>query len=105
MRAVSLSVLKARVPVGRKGVSRQVCRVRADQFAISKPALDPFLAASVRLRNLLSTAGDGEDEMIDSMLKEETPNTKLLSSAVFSGGLTVVSVLVCLLCREAPWGK
>ena len=65
---------------------------------------DPFRAAGDRLDRLLSGIGDGEDELLDSMLMDSS-NDKKISLALLAGGLvSVAAYAVCLLVGLDPAG-
>ncbi|CAG9460931.1 unnamed protein product [Pedinophyceae sp. YPF-701] len=63
--------------------------------------MDPYKAANIRLTNLLSGVGSGDDEMFDQILREEAPWTKV-GFALGSGGLVAAGAsLICFLCELA----
>ncbi|KAK9813148.1 hypothetical protein WJX72_009864 [[Myrmecia] bisecta] len=65
---------------------------------------DPFAAAGLRLQNLLSGVGDGEEELLQNMLSSEPAETKLLLSLLSGGVITVAALGVCWLCGTDPTG-
>jgi len=65
---------------------------------------DPFQAAALRLQNLLAGVGDGEDELLESLVAEETPEAKMQAHIAIGGIVTLVSVAICTLCGQDPWG-
>jgi len=68
------------------------------------PNTDPYLAAGQRLDRLLSGLGDGEDELLDSMLQEQSTEKKI-GLAALAGGLVVgAAVLCCLFLDLDPFG-
>jgi hypothetical protein len=66
--------------------------------------VDHYRQAGQRLRSLLAGVGDGEDELLNSMLEEEPAASKLvlctLAAAAISGG----AALVCWVCGLDPLG-
>ncbi|KAG2497688.1 hypothetical protein HYH03_004425 [Edaphochlamys debaryana] len=72
--------------------------------AFSTPATDPFTSAGRRLQTLLSRVGDGEDEALNQLVEEETPESKLQTATVLGCGVTVASVVICSLMHVDPWG-
>ena len=58
--------------------------------------VDPYFAAGQRLDRLLSGLGDGEDELLDSMLEEQSVGKKI-GLAALAGGLVVLASIVCCL--------
>lgn len=66
--------------------------------------VDHYKQAGQRLRSLLAGVGDGEDELLNSMLEEEPAANKLalctLAAAAISGGAAVV----CWVCGLDPLG-
>ena len=68
------------------------------------PKKDPYFAAGQRLDRLLSGLGDGEDELLDSMLEEQSTEKKI-GLAALAGGLVVgAAVLCCLFLDLDPFG-
>lgn len=68
------------------------------------PNTDPYFAAGQRLDRLLSGLGDGEDELLDSMLQEQSTEKKI-GLAALAGGLVVgAAVLCCLFLDLDPFG-
>lgn len=65
------------------------------QPAPSQRALDPYRAAGQRLQNLLAGIGDGEEELLNSLLMEERVETKV-SLALGAGCL--ISAGACFAC-------
>ncbi|KAG2439670.1 hypothetical protein HYH02_010552 [Chlamydomonas schloesseri] len=74
------------------------------QSSGSAPSVDPFTAAGRRLQTLLSRVGDGEDELLDSLVEAEAPESKLQTSVVIGGVVTVGAVIVTSLLGKDPWG-
>lgn len=70
----------------------------------SSRAVDPFVAAGARLQGLLARVGDGEEELLNSMVAEEAPEKKLQTSVVLGGALTIGAIVVATLCGKDPWG-
>lgn len=56
------------------------------------------------MQNLLSGVGDGELELVDTILREESGLSKLLFGVAGGGVLTFVAYLICSLCNVDPWG-
>ncbi|KAL4429002.1 hypothetical protein ABPG77_006041 [Micractinium sp. CCAP 211/92] len=69
-----------------------------------RPAPDPYQLAGQRLRNLLSGVGDGEEEMLNSMLEEQPAEQKLALCLLASGLVSGGAALVCWLCGLDPLG-
>ncbi|GFR40409.1 hypothetical protein Agub_g962 [Astrephomene gubernaculifera] len=67
-------------------------------------SVDPFLAAGRRLQTLLSRVGDGEDEMLDSLVEQESPESKLQTSVILGGCMTMGAVLLSSFLGQDPWG-
>eukprot|EP00889_Picochlorum_renovo_P000894 jgi/Picre1/27924/NNA_000886.t1 len=66
--------------------------------------MDPYLRAGKRLDLLISGLGDGEDELLDSTLMEQSTETKL-GLAVLAGSLVAgAAVLCCVLLDLDPAG-
>ncbi|PSC67853.1 ABC transporter ATP-binding permease [Micractinium conductrix] len=65
---------------------------------------DPYKLAGHRLRTLLNGVGDGEEEMMNSMLEEQPPQQKLAMCLLASGLVTGGAALVCVLCGLDPLG-
>ncbi|KXZ44641.1 hypothetical protein GPECTOR_64g135 [Gonium pectorale] len=47
---------------------------------------------------------DGEDELLNSLVEQETPESKLQTSVILGGVVTVGSVIVSSLLAQDPWG-
>ncbi|GLC38981.1 hypothetical protein PLESTB_001781700 [Pleodorina starrii] len=67
-------------------------------------AVDPFTAAGRRLQTLLSRVGDGEDELLNSLVEQESPESKLQTSVILGGCVTIGAVVVASLLGQDPWG-
>lgn len=79
----------------------EVSNGNGDQQSAKKPVLaiiDPYQAAGQRLQALLAGVGDGEEELLNSMLMNETVEFKV-TSALVAGGL--ISGLACVFCWVA----
>ncbi|KAJ9523492.1 hypothetical protein QJQ45_007236 [Haematococcus lacustris] len=74
------------------------------ESAASPAAADEFVQASYRLQNLLSGVGDGEAEMLDSILSNATPDAKLGTQTALAGALVFVSVVISFLSGNDPTG-
>ncbi|PNH06411.1 hypothetical protein TSOC_007207, partial [Tetrabaena socialis] len=65
---------------------------------------DPFAAAGRRLQLLLSRVGDGEDEMLNTLVEQESPESRLQTSVVLGGAVTLGAVVIASLLSVDPWG-
>lgn len=65
---------------------------------------DPYFLAGHRLRSLLNGVGDGEEEMLNSMLEEQAPEQKLMLCLLASGLVSAAAAAVCFLCGLDPLG-
>ena len=68
------------------------------------PTTDPYFLAGQRLDRLLSGLGDGEDELLDQMLSEQTVEKKVGLAALAGGLVVVASVTCCLFLDLDPFG-
>jgi hypothetical protein len=46
----------------------------------------------------------GEDELIDMMMADETPEAKLQTSTALAALITTAAVVITTLCNKDPWG-
>ncbi|GLI60093.1 hypothetical protein VaNZ11_002122 [Volvox africanus] len=85
-----------------------ICPAVQDELGLSSSsknsAVDPFTAAGRRLQTLLSRVGDGEDELLNSLVEQESPESKLQTSVILGGCVTVGAVMVASLLGQDPWG-
>ncbi|DBB17711.1 hypothetical protein WJX82_007257 [Trebouxia sp. C0006] len=65
---------------------------------------DPFIAAGSRLQSLLSGIGDGEEEVLESYLSEQAPETKMSLSLLAGGVMSSGALALCWLTGSDPWG-
>lgn len=65
---------------------------------------DAFKAAAIRLQNLLSGVGDGEEEFLSQMLESESPEYKLTLCLAAGAVLSAVACGVCWLAGADPLG-
>ena len=72
--------------------------------ATTKNKYDPFRAAGQRLESLLAGVGDGEDELLNMMLMEESVDRKVFIAALAGTGIATASFVVCWLCGIDPVG-
>lgn len=72
--------------------------------AIRARAADPYRAAGQRLESLLAGVGDGEEELLNSILREETAEKKLLVALSAGGIISAGACLACWLCGLDPMG-
>ena len=66
--------------------------------------IDPYRAAGQRLERLLAGVGDGEEELIDSMIMEESVERKLTVALIAGGVLSTGACVVCWVCGLDPLG-
>lgn len=90
---------------GTAGVLPQQQAPHTDAASSSSQGVDYFRAAGHRLERLLAGVGDGEDEFFDQMILEQSPEQKLLLSAVAGGVLTGGALFLCWLCQLDPLGE
>lgn len=89
----------------RVAVSRSVL-VQADAPSTSgRSTIDHYQQAGQRLQNLLAGVGDGEDELVKNLLASEDADSKLQTSVVFGGAVTLGAVIVASLLGKDPWGE
>lgn len=69
-----------------------------------RPEPDPYQLAGQRLRSLLTGVGDGEEEMLNSMLEEQPAEQKLALCLLASGLISGGAAFVCWLCGLDPLG-
>ncbi|KAL4440328.1 hypothetical protein ABPG75_003329 [Micractinium tetrahymenae] len=74
------------------------------QQQLQRPPPDPYQLAGQRLRSLLCGVGDGEEEMLNSMLEEQPAEQKLALCLLASGLVSGGAAFVCWLCGLDPLG-
>lgn len=67
-------------------------------------SIDPYQAAGQRLQSLLSGVGDGEEEMLNSMLMNETVEFKVTSALIAGTFISVLSYSFCWIADLDPFG-
>jgi hypothetical protein len=72
--------------------------------AVRARAADPYRAAGQRLQSLLAGVGGGEEELLSSMLREESADKKILVALTAAGILSGGAGLACWLCGLDPLG-
>jgi hypothetical protein len=66
--------------------------------------IDPYRAAGQRLERLLAGAGDGEEELLNSLLMEEDVDRKVFIAALAGVGISTVACVACWACGLDPVG-
>ncbi|GBF97227.1 hypothetical protein Rsub_10088 [Raphidocelis subcapitata] len=94
----------ARVARGPRAEVQQQQQQAQQQQQRALAQQDPFVAAALRLTRLVENVGDGEDELIESSLREEPPLSKLGLMAMGGGGIALAAVLVSALAGQDPLG-
>ncbi len=90
--------------IGSNGFRIRALNAEDTQGPLGSTLKDPYFAAGQRLDRLLSGLGDGEDELLDSMLEEQSTEKKI-GLAALAGGLVVgAAVLCCLFLDLDPFG-
>jgi hypothetical protein len=56
------------------------------------------------LNNVRSCCSDGETELLNSMVEHEAPESKLQTSVLLGGGVTLAAVLLSSFMGQDPWG-
>jgi len=62
------------------------------------------MSAAVRLQNLVRSCGSPEDEIVDLVIKNESPEEKLQSSLTIAAIIATISIVISTLCGKDPWG-
>jgi hypothetical protein len=66
--------------------------------------IDPYRAAGQRLERLLAGAGDGEEELLNNLLMEESVDRKVFIAALAGVGISTVACVACWCCGLDPVG-
>ncbi|KAG7670447.1 hypothetical protein Ndes2526A_g00201 [Nannochloris sp. 'desiccata'] len=66
--------------------------------------VDPYRAAGQRLERLLAGAGDGEEELLNNLLMEESVDRKVFIAALAGVGISTVACIACWACGLDPVG-
>ncbi|GAX80744.1 hypothetical protein CEUSTIGMA_g8179.t1 [Chlamydomonas eustigma] len=65
---------------------------------------DPFISAAVRLQKLVRSCGSPEDEIVDLVITNESPDAKLQYSLTVAAIVATMSIVISTLCSKDPWG-
>lgn len=72
--------------------------------SLATAAPDYYRQAGHRLQNLLLGVGDGEDELMMSLIEEQTPREKIFLSLIAGSAITGAALFLCWLGEIDPLG-
>ena len=85
-------------------VSRETNKTSLPSLSPRKALVDPYRAAGQRLQSLLSGLGDGEEELLNMMLMEESVDRKVTIALIAGIGISTVACFGCWICGLDPAG-